>query len=55
WLGQFLQCHKKDLQYCQSSALDPKHAWCFNYSTVQDYFGKLKAILVEYDIPWENV
>ncbi|KAF9509457.1 hypothetical protein BS47DRAFT_1301458, partial [Hydnum rufescens UP504] len=35
--------------------LDPKHAWCFNYSTVQDYFGKLKAILVEYDIPWENV
>ncbi|KAF9513845.1 hypothetical protein BS47DRAFT_1261230, partial [Hydnum rufescens UP504] len=30
-------------------------AWSFNYSTVRDYFYKLKAILDDHDIPLENV
>ncbi|KAF9504794.1 hypothetical protein BS47DRAFT_1322545, partial [Hydnum rufescens UP504] len=55
WLGRFLERHKEKLSYCQSSALDPKRARSFNYSSVQDYFDKLKGILEEYNIPWENV
>ncbi|KAF9519958.1 hypothetical protein BS47DRAFT_1287967, partial [Hydnum rufescens UP504] len=35
--------------------LDPKHACSFNYTTVHDYFNKLKAVLEEHDIPWENI
>ncbi|KAF9504594.1 hypothetical protein BS47DRAFT_1251031, partial [Hydnum rufescens UP504] len=55
WLQRFLQCHKNETWYCQSSALDPKRARSFNYTTVHDYFNKLKAVLEEHDIPWENV
>ncbi|KAF9505246.1 hypothetical protein BS47DRAFT_1277272, partial [Hydnum rufescens UP504] len=55
WLWRFLQHHNNEIRYCRSSALDPKHAHSFNYSAVCDYFNKLKTVLDEHDIPWENV
>ncbi|KAF9506938.1 hypothetical protein BS47DRAFT_1265743, partial [Hydnum rufescens UP504] len=55
WVSRFLELHKKKIQYCRTAALDPKHAQCFNYATVHDYFNKLKALLDEHGIPLENI
>ncbi|KAF9507294.1 hypothetical protein BS47DRAFT_1252318, partial [Hydnum rufescens UP504] len=55
WLACFLECNKDAVRYCQTAALDPKCAHSFNYTTVHNYFDKLKTILEEHTIPWENV
>jgi hypothetical protein len=55
WFDHFVKRNKARLQYCRTSALDPKHARCFNYTTVRAHFIRLKAIVDHYGIPWENV
>jgi hypothetical protein len=55
WLDRFLERHKLDLFSGKTSGLDPKRAQAFNYTAIQDYFQKLKAIIDEKQIPWHNV
>jgi hypothetical protein len=48
-------CNNDAVWFCQTAALDPKHAWSFNFTTVHDHFDKLKGVMEEHGIPWENI
>ncbi|KAF9504747.1 hypothetical protein BS47DRAFT_1244816, partial [Hydnum rufescens UP504] len=55
WLQRFLARNEDAVRYCRTASLDPKRAWSFNYPTVCDHFAKLKAIIENHGIPWENI
>lgn len=54
WIRRFLQRHPS-IKLGKPSGLDPKHAKCFNQTTVGNYFTLLQNILDELEIPLENV
>ncbi|KAJ3965125.1 hypothetical protein EV361DRAFT_811209 [Lentinula raphanica] len=43
------------LKKSRGSNLDPKRAQAFNFTTVNDYFEKLREVLTKYEVPWEHV
>ena len=54
WLWCFLKCHP-ELKLKRATGLDPKRAQAFNYTAVNDHFVKLKKVIKDNSIPWENI
>lgn len=54
WIHRFLKRHP-ELKLGRPSGLDPKRAQAFNFKTVEDCFQRLKKVLADNNIPWENV
>lgn len=55
WIRSFLKDHSDALKTARGSALDPKRAQAFNFSTVNEYFQELNSVLKDNNIPWEHV
>jgi hypothetical protein len=54
WIKRFVEQHPT-IKLAKPCGLDLKHAKCFNWTTVQNYFTILEKVLNELEIPWENV
>ncbi|KAJ3760751.1 hypothetical protein EV360DRAFT_39151, partial [Lentinula raphanica] len=50
-IRNFEQKHKEMLKKSRGSNLDPKRAQAFNFTTVNDYFEKLREVLTKYEVP----
>jgi len=54
WVWHFVKQHP-ELKLRKGSGLDPKWAQAFNFLVVNNHFKKLQKVLMENEIPWENV
>ena len=54
WTSHFLKWHP-EIKLHKVTKLDTKQGQAFNKATVQQHYSLLEKVLVELDIPWENV
>ncbi|EGN97099.1 hypothetical protein SERLA73DRAFT_57716 [Serpula lacrymans var. lacrymans S7.3] len=54
WIYHFLE-HHPEIKLGRPSGLDPKRAKFFNQTAVKKHFELVDQIMIEYNIPWENV